>query len=439
MANNSISLSGAHIIDSQGNPIIGEITGSQGTLGHFGFGGGTPIPKPPQLLWDYYDEIEKDANVALAQEIAKAPIRSAEHTVETDEDVTNDEIAPFVDSQFKRVKTDIMKSCLEAVMKGYTPNEIVYKIDDGRIVIERVKQLSKKMTQVVTEKETGRLAGLKNKKETILFPNCFIYTHDIRDENYYGRGRFENIRRAYRNVLRADTRSADYMDKVCPVIPMVQYPQGRSIDATGREVDNYEIAMATVRDLCRSKGVVMPNTLVKVIKEMISAGVRFDADMMKPWSLDILQTTGRHGGEIVELKNMHVRDIYRGLYVLERIATEGVHGTKAESGEHASIYRLIADHVLSEIYACIQAQIIDPLVRFNFGIEFVGRVRIQPQSLVDNTRQLIEAILRDLFGKNYDAVLANLDLGKMMDKAGLPKREDLVNPEQQRDLNANDD
>jgi len=75
----------------------------------------------------------------------------------------------------------------------------------------------------------------------------------------------------------------------------------------------------------------------------------------------------------------------------------------------------------------------------NFGAELVGKLRIKPASLVDDTRTLVLDILKELFGKNYTAFLGSLDVDAMVDLAGLPKLGEVIDQASLSKLNVGDE
>ena len=115
--------------------------------------------------------------------------------------------------------------------------------------------------------------------------------------------------------------------------------------------------------------------------------------------------------------------LMRGWLVPERVATEGSHGTLAESEAQADLATLMADLLLVELVRHINWFLIDDLLALNFGEDKRGTVFVGPERLGADEqpffRQLIQAIL--VAPHNAELARAVLDLGQIMDVAGLPK------------------
>ena len=89
---------------------------------------------------------------------------------------------------------------------------------------------------------------------------------------------------------------------------------------------------------------------------------------------------------------------------------------------------LISDDLAGQIDDAVTAFIINPLLIHNMGEQYVDQVRLVHQPLADDDKTLIRGILRDALAKpnNFDLLTQVLDFDAMLDRGGLPRREDTI-------------
>ena len=298
----------------------------------------------------------------------------------------------------------------------------MWESDGGELVLDKLKPLIPELTQVVLDNDTGRFAGARNQGVTLPPAKVLWFSYDREGANYYGRSRNENVRNVWSAWNDTLARVGQYTRKAAGVTPMVRYPPGRSQDASGAEVDNFEIAKRILQHLGRGEGIAWPTSLHAWAEDLVRQGV--DIDKLYAWQIVMLEAKGRHGAEFERLMKLLDTYLIRGWLVPERAVAEGRFGTKADASAHAEIAIVAAEEVLLDIADCLNWYVVDRMLLFNWGPSAVGQVRAVPEPLQDAQR----TFFRDVLGKvltqpaTVDLLLELVDIEAMIQQAGLPSR-----------------
>jgi len=115
--------------------------------------------------------------------------------------------------------------------------------------------------------------------------------------------------------------------------------------------------------------------------------------------------------------------------VPERSATEAqVAGSRADSESHADIGVAVAEVMLDDILSAVNAGLVNPLLRYNFGPRAVGGVYMTTAGLSTEqkafTRQVMSAVLVN--PANVDLFLKLIDFDALLDQTGLPKAAEVL-------------
>jgi len=363
--------------------------------------------------------MRRNPTVALARAVAQAPVKGARYSYEEDSAPAGAEefVTGVIDTLWQELITDM----LFALDYGWAPFEKVWALDaDGRLIIDKMKPLTVDNTKIVVEKGSGAFGGLCQGKVTLPVQNSFVFSHDMECGNHYGRSLMLNIEKSHKDWGTANEKRAKFSSKVAGVIPILEYPEGKSRDENGSVIDNYQIAEKLLAALGSGNGIAMPNTLSRFAVDMAQAGVPMDK--IKSWHLQLLETRGDHAaGFIVQMKHFESL-MLRGWLVPERAATEGQYGTKAEAEVHGDIAINAADERLLSAISYINAYLVDPLLVFNFGPEAAGTVKVVAEGLNRAQqafyRDLVKAILTP--AANLDIAMELLDLEAIVEGVGLP-------------------
>lgn len=401
-------------------PSVANVGGiNPGLLGDWGYG----LAGVPRGSYATYRLMRTDPTLAMAKAAAFAPIKAAGHSWEMDDDAPPgalELVQRCIDPQWKQ----IVRLLLLAVEYGWAGGEIVWKMDPmGRLVLERVKPLLHDITTILIDAEHGNYNGLRNSGEDLSPEKALIHTYDGEAGDFYGRSRYENLRiHVWAPWTHLERKWRNYIEKATGIIPMVEYPLGQGLDASGNTTDTSKIAMALLQALGRGEGVAMPREFAPWAEQMIAKG-NVDPATISNWVIKFVEVAPGHGTEIVEMFRYFDSLKCRGFLTPERTILEGQHGTLAEAEAHTDVALAVADDVLGDIVDCTNRQVVDVMLVQNFGAEAKGKVRLKAAPIVDDERAFVRQVMSAILTNpsNADLFMATIDLDAAIDEAGLPK------------------
>ena len=323
----------------------------------------------------------------------------------------------------------VRECCNYGVDYGFQAFEVVWESrkQDGRLALlpKAIKPLLADITKPKIDEDTGELVGLTNTgaREVTLTGSQFAwYAHNAEAGNPWGSARLENCRQPWHAWESCFKKIGQYVTKVAGVIPMVEYPEGRTQDESGAMKDNFDLANAIMARLGSGHGVTMPNTLVAWAQEMVERGV--DTSKMQAWKISFLEA-GQHGGDLEKIIGYIDKSMLRGYIVPERAVLEGTHGTKADASAHGDLLISMGSEVAHEITECWNKYVVDPTVEANFGAEAVGTIRMSmPKTEGEDVKTLV-AVLKQILNTppGLESFMASVDLDAMLEQGGFPLEE----------------
>ncbi len=404
-------------------------TGSQMPADPFSYGGwtgnpGLAYPPAPEASIRTYRKMLCNPTVQLALAAAKAPIKSAEWSVETDDGVA-DTIKTLVEDWVLPLRAVVLRDGLRAVEFGYYPFEVVWEFYDGYKVPVKLKPLLPELTEIVTD-EKGRFVGLRNMGVELNADESLLISLDGEAGNYKGRSRLENVReKAWWPWECTLNKTQAYVSKASGIIPRIQYPAGESVGPGGNKIANGDIAKQLVASLANGGAICMPRQLEKSWERLLENGV--DPEQLIAWKIDFIDPGAARGGEFESMLNKFEALIARGLLQPERSILEGQYGTKAEAESHGSIAVDIAQETSDQLMEQVNWHLVDKMLRANFGEDATGTVRVKAAPLSDSKAALLKSITTQVLTNpaNLDLLLQLIDMEQAAEQAGLPVQ---VNP-----------
>jgi len=421
------------------SPKAGELTGNQTKgdgIGSVGFNA-LPMrgydPAPPGTF-QTYDRMRRNPTIVLARAVSTMPIKTAEVSYESHDDVPDD-VVQFVQDVMEPLWPVLLRDILLALDFGFSAFEKVWEAREingtKKLVYRKLKPLRPSLTEIRVA-DDGSFAGFKQEKVELPPEKCFIFSNDQEYGNLHGFSRNENVRNPWSQWEQLCSREGQYLTKVSAIIPQVEYPEGKSKDKNGTERDNFELAQLVVNEMCRGNGVTMPNVLARYAQDLVKSGV--DVTKLKAWMISFLETKGSHGDEIGNRMRHKESLMLRGWLVPERAASEGQQGTKAEAETHGDLAVSVAQLVLDDILRDVNAYVIDPLLIYNFGQARKGSVYLSAGGLSPDQAAFIRTVVSGILTQpgNTDLFLRLIDYDALIDQVGLPKASEVV------DVNADD-
>lgn len=419
MAKSSINVSTEERTGAQTKP-------DKSVMGLLGEVGGVPqMPGAPEkATFKTYRKMRENPTIALARMVATAPIRTAEWTLEADDDVPEEQV-DFLTDNLNALWHNLVNDSLLALDYGYAPGELIYEESEGQVCLARVKPLLVDKTTILTD-EHGNFTGLKNavgkQPVTLDLSEAFLYSYDCEAGNLYGRSRHENIRStAWCEWVDLQKKRAKYFRKSAGAVPLVHYPDGEAIDAGGARLPNFQLAKRLVQSLQNGDGVLMPTILKPWAAELARDGKA--GPEMEAWTIDFLETKSQHGAEFTDAMKHCESLMMRGWLIPERSATEAqTAGSRADSETAADWAMVAADLTLHDIVQTVNNQIINPLLILNYGEEAKGSVRIQRAGLSPAMQTFYREIVKATLGNptQMAMLLKLVDLNSLVSASGLP-------------------
>jgi hypothetical protein len=410
---------------------IGETSGKQAPPGtqvlssvqHFGGLQPSDSSRPKAGTFNTYRKMRSNPTIALARLASTAPIRTADWSVDADEGVPAAR-KKFITEQLAKIWPNLINDLCLALDYGFSPFEIVWATGGGgtKYVVDKVKPLLVDITNPEVAADSGKFTGIENDKIVLPLNKCLWYAYDQEAGNLYGRSRHENIREtAYRDWCDLAAKCSMYVKRVAGAVPLIEYPDGESTDKSGATRSNWDIARQILNELSNCNGIAMPNVLAPYVEDFARAGG--GADKLRAWNIDFLEDKVSHGSEFLELMRHKESLMMRGWLCPERVATEAqTAGSRADSESHGDLMAGMADIVVGDMVQTINTQLVDPLLRLNFGAEAVGTVRVMRSKVANDVQLFIRELTKLLLGNvaNTALMLDILDVHQLADRSGLP-------------------
>lgn len=411
---------------SVAEPSPGELTAGQGRVavaGSFGTVGG--FRAPPAGTFRTYRKMRGNPTIAMARMAAFAPVKAAAWSVEADEGVP-DEIREFVEEQVMPLRSGFMKHAAYSLDYGFAAWEKVWAEAGGKWVLDKLKPLLPDKTKILVDPVNGGFAGLDNADVMLDTTKSLVFTHDQEAGDFYGRPRSENVRKVWSAWEDALDRIGAQVNKVSGTTPMVRYPEGRSKDASGTEIDNYDLAVQVLENLTRAKGIAIPDQIARWGMDLVERGV--DPTKLKSWMIEFMDTSSGHIAEGVTLLQHLEKLIVRGYLVPERSVTEAtLAGSRADSESGLDLAMMIAEDTANDLDECFNQYVINPIVELNYGPEHIDHVRIKHQPLTDEGKALMKGVIGEVLKNpaNVDLLTKLVDLDAELDKQGITRVGDI--------------
>ena len=367
-----------------------------------------------------YRDLRRDPTVALARVMAVAPILTADWSYQSADGVSPKRVQ-FIKRQIDRVRTTYLESALfyGNIDFGYQGFEQVLDHDPrGNLVLTKLKPLLQDITEILIG-EHGEFLGYQQPAGRIEPANALHVAFRVEGSYLYGVPLMENVRQACRAWHEANDGARRYDRKVAGATVVVHYPKGSSYDERGVLTPNPELARRLAHKLESSGAVAIPRDVAQLLE---TAGLDSPG-----WKVELLSEGGGLQSGFTERLEYLDKLKVRGLLVPERSVLEGQHGTLAEAQSHGDVALIQADLTHRYVVDQLNAQVIEPLLAFNFGPEAARSVWVVPSPLRNEKLAFFREVYRvflenpDGFTKEYAA----LDLDAMKDALGLPKADEI--------------
>jgi hypothetical protein len=386
--------------------------------------------------WNAYREMSAHPTIALVQAVSLKPIERSPWAFNRKPDAPADR-QKFVEDMFTPLHNSIVRDSLDAVPMGCSMFEKVWAAQGRFHVLTELKPLAleKSKIRVTTGAGGGKFAGIENVADdvkAVLDPiNSWLYTHDAKQGNLYGRSRHENIRKQYGRSEEIAEKFARYLQKISGIIFQLHYPDsGTSLDQAGAARPNWWLASDLLQKVSEGQNVALGNKFASflagenghvtpaLLEKALAAAGKSD------WVFSFLQPGGPDYAEgFLSTLAYYDKLFFRGWLRPERTALEAQRGGigQGDSEQHSEVGMLDTEAIAGDLARAFNKGVIDDVLALNFGEDARGSVWVEPTPLIDTTMdnalKLIEAALSNqqlapsvAMQIDWDALLADLEI-----------------------------
>lgn len=364
--------------------------------------------------------MRQQPTIAMARKLVIAPALASPWSLEQTEDAP--EGAPaLIENMMFPARLRLMQCAMLGVIDyGWAPFEKVFAMDDdGKIVITKVKPLIQDNTEIIVKVATGEFDGFINMSSDgnevdLDLKSSLLFSINVEGTDWYGQPDLKNLEDAYDQWTIISAAAARYDKKIAGSMWVVHYPIGMT-QFLGVETSNDVIADSILTALESSGQLKVPRYI-----EGLSADLNESAP--DAWKIELITDGGTSQAAFID-RQMYLDKLFvRGLGLPERSVLEGQFGTKAEAGAHGDFgitnIELRHTFMLQEI----NRQVVNQVLRINYGPEAENSVYLQATPLSDPVRMFLKNV--------YTAILANpegfadlvptLDTEALADQLGIP-------------------
>lgn len=382
------------------------------------------------VTYDTYRELRKDPTVSLARQLLIATVLSGAWSIEADEDVADD-VIEFIKRTMLPLRDSLMEQTMANLIDfGWVSFEKVFELKNNQLSLRMLKCLLPDITSILIDKDTGSFEGVRQWPRTgynvDLSPKkCLYIGFRVEGTYWYGNSLLEVVRATVDKWVQAEQSAANYDKKVAGSHFVVYYPPGKSI-VNGVETDNYQVAVQLLTALENSGAITVPRTLVEYVDQLNATNAE------QGWKVDVLSDTGSRQPAFVDrLKYLDALKV-RAMMLPERAIIEGEFGTKAEASVHGDLALTNISLMDQMITTRINEQVVDQLLAYNYGEEYVGKVWLSPAPLVDEQAMFLKDLYKLILTnpQTFADEIASIDTDSIKDRLNIPKLAIVDKPEE---------
>ncbi len=357
-----------------------------------------PTERGPSL--QVYHRMREDAQVAAGLAVIKEPVIATGWSVSGE----SEEARRFVESMLRPFWRKLLRSLLTSLDYGFSALELVYDLDaKGNLTITEVRDPDP-LSIVLNVDDDGSLTGFTQLPETIVpGERALIFTHRGEHGNHYGISRLRGAYAAWHAKEIMFLYTNRYFERRGVPITMVKYPPAPTVGTSGTVSSDTNSQKAL--DLGES---LLANSVVAVPRV-------YDAQGREQWEIAFLEDSA-NGGNLIDYMNYLDKLILRALFVPERTITQdNATGSYGMAQAHQEVFLMSLDGLIADVEECINAQVVEPLLRYNFGS---GRrqpdVRLVMERLSSQRRQIVAEVAKQML-ENGKMQLDPDEVSKLLD------------------------
>jgi hypothetical protein len=329
---------------------------------------------PDKIPISTYEKMRLDPQIALGTALIELPILSQNFRIEC----IDERIAAVIDAIVRPVYRKTVKSMLRSIQFGFAVGEkiftkillkIVKENENGgkkvihngyTVAIKNIKFVHPKtirierddQEQIKKVKQTGDYAAPNDISiPSVSIEKCIWFANDAEYGNFFGNSRYKNSYQAWyfgSIVLQFALR---YLERRGAPAAKGRAPLGTTTTTDGRKVNNIDMMLEVTNALISNSAVVFPS--------------QFDKYGNQLWDAELVEDEQRGDLFLDMLRFLNLLKL-RGLFVPDKTGVVEGSSTNATSEQSTDIHLLSEEALIQCIEDCLNEQLIDPLVRYNF-------------------------------------------------------------------------
>lgn len=367
-----------------------------------------------------------DPDVAFGLAIRRAPIVNLRWTVQSKDPL----IAAFVESQLRPRYRQLAKGCSLAIPFGFqvmgkewVSRDVTVESEnkvDGTVMrkampsawtYSRFKPIDTRTVTLLVDPATDDWSGVRQavigRSQAIEVgrDKAVLWSHA--DEDAFGRLEgWPLLDQAYEPwwwKCAANALTNRYYERRADPTPIATADPRTLTDKSGLEVDGFEYMRRIMRDLKAGAFVVVPSSKDEKGNPLFDIKYLTDDQRGEMWQLRV----DKNGAQIL-----------RGLLITDEAGTSQETGSRARAEQHAETLddtqQTTVDEWLDEV---VNPQVVEPLVRFNFGDRAFeeSNTRVSGEGISASQHELMKQVFLNIltaeqFTENGDAIPAHLRL-----------------------------
>jgi len=376
-----------------------------------------------------------DPTISLLRDLVIGPILSSEWSIGHTEQAP-DGAVELVTKNVQNIRSYLIENALTGLMDfGWQLFEKVWAIDDnGQAIVDKIKPLLQDITQILVDTRTGEFIGsIQTPQYPQTFENIIIGDDLVSGSGYikskdlilcninvegtywYGRAIMENEVIPYDGWLATNDAADNYDRKIAGSHWVIYYPEGVTDFNDAVDVDNFQIAQSLMQTLDRSGAVVVPLRVSQIIDEFNNTKEQM------AWKIEMLSDMTSQQSNFIDRLKYYDALKARALGFPERAILEGQFGTKAEAEVHSDAAVAVAEYRHGKITEQISYQLVNDILRFNFGREAIGTVYLKAAPIADDKKIFLRQVFLTLMQHAPDVALEKINADEVKETLGLPR------------------
>lgn len=358
-----------------------------GTMYGWNPGGMTVIP-PAWGEYATYRLMDDHPTNTLARQLFIDPICAAPFTAEGIDDSVPPEWVDEVKNQLLPQMGVLLPAALVCMGYGWAPFEKIWTKENGTYTL-RLRPIQHDHTLICLDKNTGNFAGLQvaGPDNFLGLDKCWVATNRPH-VGMYGHRVYDAAYEAFVSWMQSRSDQRKLRAKIAGILPILFYPPGSTI-VNGVIKDNGDVANIILQQIGMGTGTAMPS------EQFSAQDIARDPKLASTslWRLEFYDAGSLTPAQEGILKELTYDDVlmFRAWGMPERSGMEGHHGTRAEAGVHSDnsitgkelVANSVADQMTAGNRFTMMPGLADDILRYNFGPQAVGKVRLKAPPLAD--------------------------------------------------------